>query len=55
MDICVYVNIKKVLRCECVNTIIGVRGGFNVWGGASEVRQTWGVHGGGGGVHVLKG
>ncbi len=46
MDICVYVHVNNVIRCECVNIII--RGGGVVLGGASEIRQTWGAH-------VLKG
>ncbi len=33
MDICVYVHVNKIIRCEYNN-----RGG----GGASEIRQTWG-------------
>ncbi len=37
MDICVYVNVNKVTRCECVNAIIG--GGGVVLGGASEIRH----------------
>ncbi len=35
MDICVYVHVNKIIRCEY----------NNVWGGgggASEIRQTWG-------------
>ncbi len=32
MDICVYVHVNKIIRCEYNN-----RGG-----GASEIRQTWG-------------
>ncbi len=32
MDICVYVHVNKIIRCEYNN------GG----GGASEIRQTWG-------------
>ncbi len=38
MDICVYVNVKKVIRCKCVNVIMG--GGGVVC--ASEIKQAWG-------------
>ncbi len=31
MDICVYVHVNKIIRCES-----------NIGGGASEIRQTWG-------------
>ncbi len=44
MDICVYVHVNKVIRCEYNN-----KGGGGGVGGASEIRQTWG------GAHVLKG
>ncbi len=40
MDICVYANVNKVIRCEYNN-----RGQGGVVGGggcASEIRQTWG-------------
>ncbi len=37
MDICVYVHVNKIIRCEYNN-----RGGCVGGGGASEIRQTWG-------------
>ncbi len=45
MDICVYVHVNKVIRCECVNKIIG--GGCV---GAARVKL-YKL----GGAHVLKG
>ncbi len=46
MDICVYVNVNKVIRCECVNTIIG---GGGCWGARVQLDKL------GGPLHVLKG
>ncbi len=41
MDICVYVHVNKIIRCEYNNG-----GGGLCWGGggggASDIRQTWG-------------
>ncbi len=33
MDICVYVHVNNVIRCECMNTIIGGTGGGGGGGG----------------------
>ncbi len=41
MDICVYVHVNKVIRCEYNKRGRGGVGGC-VGGGASEIRQTWG-------------
>ncbi len=48
MDICVYANVNKVIRCEYNN-----RGQGGLLGGGARVKLD--KLGGGGGVHVLKG
>ncbi len=42
MDICVYVHVNNVIRCECVNTIIG--GGGGCVGGARVKLDKLGGH-----------